>query len=77
MGEVLFEYREIENRQTDKKCKFKAFGSDGAYWEAIIELPYKYGNLFWEFPQEHEVVVEKSREIAKKYNAPSWVWREL
>jgi hypothetical protein len=47
---------------------------DSKEWEIVIPSPYKFGHWFWELERHDPTVIEKSLKLAKKYNAPEWVF---
>lgn len=68
MSVIEFQYRDV-----DGKCKLIA-DFNGNHWESFIEQPYPFGHEFWSLFQWQSKVINKSKEIAKKYGAPEWVW---
>jgi len=72
MDSVRFEYRKVED---PTKCKFIA-STDTKTWECEIDLPFEYGDSFWELRQSAGMVIDVSRDLAIKNNAPKWVYNE-
>lgn len=68
---IIFEYRSVESIS---RCILKAFDtiSDNR-WQCEIDLPYVRDHQFWLRDQGDPVVLEKSKELATKANAPEWV----
>ena len=73
--QILFQYRTCEE---EGKTLFIAEEDEdgGKRWEVIIDLPHKEGHLFWNRDQLDSEVIKVSKKLAKKHNAPEWVYKK-